>query len=200
MNKPFWEGTYRKHDVSTFGIKPNKTIEENWPMFAKNGFVLEVGCGEGKSSIFLAQKGFSVDAFDISKSGIAKLKRLAEESNTRVNAWVQDLRDYHFKREYDVVTSHGTLHLVTKEEWYQFINKAKKNTKSGGFHIMQIFTNKLPASPDIEPFVRGMADEDELFELYSDWKVLEAKSYVFEDQHPGVPKHFHAANKIVARK
>ena len=51
---------------------------------------------------------------------------------------------------------------------------------------MQIFTNKVPASPDIAPFVKGLADEGELFELYSDWRILEAKSYVFEDEHPGV--------------
>lgn len=29
---------------------------------------------------------------------------------------------------------------------------------------------------------------------------IEATTYVFEDEHPGVPKHLHASNKIVARK
>ena len=30
--------------------------------------------------------------------------------------------------------------------------------------------------------------------------TLHYKSYVFEDEHPNVPKHLHASNKIVARK
>ena len=146
----------------------------------------------------MAQKGFIVDAFDISESGIEKLKRLALKNHVKVNAWVQDLCNYEFEKEYDVVISHGTLHFVTKQNWKNFILKAKRHTKINGVHIMQIFTNIITASPDIAPFLKGLADEGELFELYHDWRILDAKSYVFEDKHPGVEKHFHASNKIVA--
>jgi tellurite methyltransferase len=200
MNKPFWEESYRVDDVATFGIEPNPTISERWSMFTKGGTVLDVGCGEGKNAIFLAQKGFAVDAFDVSKCGIEKLRRLARKNNVTLNAWVQDLCNCEFMKEYDVVTSHGTFHFVTKQKWKEFLSKAKKHTKIGGIHIMQIFTNKIPASPDIAPFIKGLAEEGELFELYDDWKKLETKSYVFEDEHPGVDKHFHASNKIVAMK
>ena len=65
---------------------------------------------------------------------------------------------------------------------------------------MQIFTNKLPASPDIAPFVKGLANEGELEKLYESWNIIESTSYTFEDQHPGVEKHRHAANKIIAKK
>lgn len=37
-------------------------------------------------------------------------------------------------------------------------------------------------------------------EMYKDWEILQFKSYVFEDEHPNVPKHMHSVNKIVARK
>jgi len=200
MKKPFWEKTYKDDNITTFGIEPNSMIKERWPMFVKNGSVLEVGCGEGKNAIFLAQKGFSVDAFDISASGISKLKHLALKNQVVLNAWVQDLCKYDFKKEYDVVTSHGTLHFVSKLDWKNFIQKSKKRTRIGGIHIMQIFTNKIPASPDIAPFVKGLADDDELFGLYNDWNIIETKSYVFEDEHPGVEKHSHASNKIIAMK
>lgn len=200
MKKPFWEESYMVDDVATFGIEPNTTIQERWPMFEKKGTVLDVGCGEGKNAIFLAQKGFVVDAFDISESGIEKLKRLASKNHVKVSAWVQDLRNYHFDKEYDVIISHGTLHFVAKQDWKNFILKAKKKTKSGGMHIIQIFTNKIPTSLDIAPFIKGLADEGELFKLYNDWEIIETKSYIFEDEHPGVEKHFHASNKIVAMK
>ena len=86
MNEPFWEKSYKDADVTTFGIEPNPTIEERWLMFTKNGTVLDVGCGEGKNAIFLAQKGFLVDAFDISESGIEKLNRLALKNFVKVVA------------------------------------------------------------------------------------------------------------------
>ena len=111
-----------------------------------------------------------------------------------------DLCNFEFMKEYDVITSHGTLHFVSKKHWKEFLAQAKTHTMTGGIHIMQIFTNKIPASPDISPFVKGLAEEGELFEMYIDWKILETRSYTFEDEHPGVEKHFHASNKIVAMK
>lgn len=65
---------------------------------------------------------------------------------------------------------------------------------------MQIFTDEVPASADIAPFAVGLAKDEEIKELYEDWEILQFKSYVFEDEHPNVPKHLHASNKIVARR
>ena len=45
---------------------------------------------------------------------------------------------------------------------------AKKSTKIGGVHIMQIFTNTMPASPDIASFAIGLAEKGKLFALYDD--------------------------------
>lgn len=107
---------------------------------------------------------------------------------------------YQFEQRYDMITCFGTLHFVTKNDWKRFINNAKKYTNIGGIHIIQIFTDTVPASEDIAPFAIGLAKDEELKELYADWEILQFKSYVFEDEHPNVPKHLHASNKIVARK
>ena len=100
----------------------------------------------------------------------------------------------------DLVMSFGTLHFVDKNGWKQFISNAKDNTNVGGIHIMQIFTDVVPASADIAPFAIGLAKDEEIKDLYSDWEILQFKSYVFEDEHPNVPGHLHASNKIVARR
>lgn len=124
---PFWEETYKKENVMTFSVRPNKTI-------------------------------------------------------------------------YDWIMSFATLCFVRESEWKQFINKAKDNTNVGGIHIMHIFTDTVPASADIAPFAIGLAHDGEIKEMYTDWEILQFQSYVFEDEHPNVPKHKHAVNKIVARK
>lgn len=90
--------------------------------------------------------------------------------------------------------------LLKKNDWKQFINKAKENTNAGGIHIMHIFTDTVPDFADIAPFAVGLAQEGEIREMYNDWEILQFQSYVFEDEHPNVPKHMHAVNKIVARK
>ncbi len=201
MNIPFWERTYLDDSVTTFGEKPNRAVEAMWTTFEKNWFILDVGCGEGKNPIFLAQKGFEyVEAFDLSQAGITKLKKISEAYHLRLNAWVEDLTQFTFKKQYDVIISYGTLHFVRKEEWKRFIFDAKKNTNVGGVNIFQIFTNKVPASSDIAPFVKGLANEGELESLYSDWEIVSKDSHIFEDDHPGVEKHWHASDSIVARK
>ena len=89
---------------------------------------------------------------------------------------------------------------MAKNEWKRFINNTKKYTNIGGIHIIQIFTDTVPACEDIAPFAIGLAKDEEIKELYTDWEMLQFKSYVFEDEHPNVPKHLHASNKIVARR
>ncbi len=201
MEKPFWEKTYLDNDVTTFGIKPNRAVETMWNSFSKECSILDVGCGEGKNPIFLATKGFkNVDAFDLSEAGILKLRKIASGKNVCVNAWVQDLTEFTFSKQYDVIISYGTLHFVEKEEWRKFITDSKENTNVGGYNIFQIFTNKVPASYDIAPFVKGLADEGELESLYKDWDIISSDSHVFEDEHPGVEKHLHASNTIIAKK
>ena len=198
---PFWEETYLKDDVMTFSVEPNRTIKEFEHLLNKQSNILEVGCGEGQNVLYLAKQGYSnIDAFDISESGISKLKRLCEVNCLNVNAFVRDLTIYTFDKKFDWIMSFATLCFVEKSDWKQFIARAKENTSVGGIHIMHIFTDTVPASPDIAPFAIGLAKDGEIKEMYNDWKILQFQSYVFEDEHPNVPKHMHAVNKIVAQK
>lgn len=142
----------------------------------------------------------NVDAFDLSRAGIEKLLRIAVLKDVKVNAWVQDLTKYSFEKKYDLIMSHGTLHFVEKEEWKRFIIEAKNNTNINGLNIIHIFTNKVPASFDIAPFVKGLAEEGELESMYQDWHIISSTSRVFEDEHPGVEKHLHASNTVVAKR
>ena len=198
---PFWEETYLKDDVMTFSVEPNRAIKEFEHLFKKQSAILEVGCGEGQNVLYLAKQGYSdIDAFDISESGISKLKRLCERDQLYINAFVHDLTTYTFDKKYDLIMSFVTLCFVAKSDWKKFITLAKENTNIGGIHIMQIFTDTVPASHDIAPFAIGLAKDGEIKEMYHDWEILQFQSYMFEDEHSNVPKHMHAVNKIVAQK
>ena len=198
---PFWEKAYGSDNITAFPSEPNKTIVEYEHLLDKDAAILEVGCGEGQNVLYLAKQSFhNIDAFDISTAGIIKLKRLCEINGVNINAFVCDLAKYVFEKKYDLIMSFATLCFVEKNVWRQFISGAKDNTNLGGIHIMHIFTDEVPASPDIAPFAVGLAHSGELKELYGDWEILSFRSYTFEDEHPGVSKHLHSVNKIVARK
>ena len=197
---PFWEKAYQDKDAIAFSSEPNITIKEFENLFCKHSRILDVGCGEGQNAIYLAKQGYHVDAFDLSEHGIAKVNDRCEVSGVKLNAFIADLTEYEFEHNYDAIMSFGTLHFVCKNDWKKFINEAKKHINDGGIHIIQLFTDVVPASEDIAPFAIGLAKDEEIKELYDDWEILQFKSYVFEDEHPGIPKHLHASNKIVVRK
>ena len=198
---PFWEETYRNSNINTFSAEPNGTILEFEHLLKKDSAILEAGCGEGQNVSYLAKSGYSdIDAFDLSEAGISKLNMVCEREGLRINAFVDDLTKYHFTKTYDLVMTFATLCFVEKDKWRHFIEDAKEHTNPNGIHIIHTFTNTVPASPDIAPFAIGLADEGEILDLYSDWEVLQFKTYVFDDEHPNVPKHQHAVNKLVARK
>ncbi len=200
-NIPFWEKTYRDDNVMTFSAKPNKTIMEIEPLLNKNADILEVGCGEGQNVLYLAKKVYkNFDSFEFSAGGFAKLKRLCKLSDVCINAFTCDLGKYRFDKSFDLIMSFATLCFVEKNIWKRFICEAKKNTKIGGIHIMHIFTDEVPASADIADFAIGLAHNGEIKDLYDDWEIINFQSYIFEDEHPGIPKHLHSVNKISARK
>lgn len=201
MKIQVWEDSYNDDSVSTFGDSPNSWLIEYFEYFDKTWRLLDVGCGDGIDSLYLANNGFkNIDAFDISKNAINKMARLAKANNLQVNGWAQDINEYKFDRSYDFIMSFGTLHFLKKEARTKFLKKSKDNTSIGGINIIQILTDELPATPDIAPYAIGMAKDGELKELYNDWEIIKFISYITTHEHFGVPMHSHSCNKIFARR
>lgn len=58
------------------------------------GDALDVGCGEGRNSVWLARQGWRVTGVDFSEVGLAKARRLAAEHGVEVE-WVRaDVRSH----------------------------------------------------------------------------------------------------------
>lgn len=199
----YWEESYKVDDISTFGNEPNAWLKKYINLFDENFSVLDIGCGDGINSIYLAKNKFNnIKAFDISQNAIEKLKRIIKKEQIKVDCWSQDIKNYIFDDNYDLVMSFGTLHFLEKEEWINFVLEMKKNTNINGYNIIQIMTNELPSTPDIAPYAVGLADDGILKELYDDpkWEIIEYSSYIINHSHFNVPEHSHSANKIIARK
>ena len=200
MDKPFWEQTYDDDSVSTFSKRPTADVLEHWTLFPVGATVLDVGCGEGRNAIFLAGKGFAVDALDISEAGIEKAKRIAAAKGVVVNFICKDLGQFVFEKSYDIILSHGVLHLCEKAVRDLLLEHAKKHTAPGGYNTIGIFTNRLPATPDLAPFTKSLFDVGELPACYADWELVHHWEGIIEDSHPGGINHQHAYERIIARK
>ena len=88
-----WDRRYAG-DGYRFGTAPNRFLASCGHLLAPGGRVLCVADGEGRNSVWLAARGFDVDAFDLSPVGVAKARRLAAERGVDVRLEVAGVDDW----------------------------------------------------------------------------------------------------------
>lgn len=198
MTTPLWEKTYSELDAKSFG-DASKEILELIPMLPAGAQVLDLGCGDGRNAIPLARAGFDVTGIDISRAGIQKLNTLSERNGLSIQAEIADMTVYEIRNTYDLIISHGCLHFVERSHWERLILEFRAHTTANGFNAITVFTDDIPAPPDLADLCVGLFHESELYDRYSEWEIILKKSYTFQDEHVGGLQHVHAANKLVAR-
>lgn len=72
--------------------------------------ILDLGCGLGYTSTWLARKGAIVTGVDISEVGIRKAKDLAKKMGLSIDFKVGNADELDYKNEFDIVFCKGFLH------------------------------------------------------------------------------------------
>jgi SAM-dependent methyltransferase len=87
-------GTWNRRFSETgylFGTEPNAWLRDHADAWQAGQRVLSVADGEGRNSVWLAQRGLMVDAFDISEVGVRKARDFARIAGVKVNFAVADI-------------------------------------------------------------------------------------------------------------
>lgn len=77
-----------------FGTAPNGWLAAHADVWPRGARVLSVADGEGRNSVWLAQRGLQVQAFDIAEQGVAKARQLAAQHGVVVDFAVADCDTY----------------------------------------------------------------------------------------------------------
>ena len=185
-----------------WGLEPGKFLDELIrlcpPSVGKT--VLDIGCGEGKDAVYMAEKGYDVTAFDLTENGIRKTKALAENRNVAIDAYVDDINSFETEKRFDIIYSTGTVQYLFEENKKAFFEKIRQITKPDGIVFINVFVEKpfLELPPDWDKEEK-MWRSGELFTYFADWKTERIDEVIFEDRSGGVP-HFHCMDTIVCRK
>lgn len=187
-----------------WGLLPNRICYDIMKILPpiKPYRVLDIGCGEGKDAVFFAKCGYAVTAFDISRQGIEKAKKLADYNRVDVRFFQADIFDYRPDSEYDIIFSSGVLHFLPQTERESFCDSLKSHTSNTGLNALNVFVSKpfIVRAPDStrdeekrHPWLSG-----ELFTYYHDWLFHICKEEIFDCSSSGTP-HKHCMDTLIAQ-
>lgn len=175
----FEEKVFSRNDYE-FTFKKDKELFEEILKHKKSGKILDLGCGEAGTSLALAEKGFEITCIDISKTAINNVKKEAKKRKVKINAFVEDLENFEFKEDYDVIMGTGIFHFISKKWALGLVNNIKKYTKKGGLNVFEVF---LEGDPSQEEDSEGYYFKHlELKNLYSGWNILDYEEYEDYDE------------------
>ena len=121
-------------DTYYWGLEPGDFLEELIELCPPSADkkVLDIGCGEGKDAVYMAQKSYDVTAFDLTENGIRKTVSLAEKRNVNIRAYVDDINTFSTDEQFDIIYSTGTVQYLFEENKKGFFEKLDKITKKNG--------------------------------------------------------------------
>jgi len=182
----FWNKAYGKKKY-IYGKAASNFLSQNFLYLPKGGTILDMGMGEGRNAVFLAQNGFKVMGVDISKIAVKKAQLLAREKKVQIKTITASLNKYDFKENsFDGII---IFYYVDRS----LIPKIYKWLKPGGILIYRGYTKRQRRVIGFENEKKEyLLDEGELLTLFPGMKVLK-----FEE-----PLHFkkYTSSAILLKK
>lgn len=111
MNIPY-NKYYQETDY--FG-KPYPGLMEFFETYPMRPRILDLGCGQGRDTLFLGSIGYQVLGVDISDVGIKQLNEVAQSQQLPVKGIVHDIYDYSISKEVDMVLLDSMFHFYKKD-------------------------------------------------------------------------------------
>jgi ubiquinone/menaquinone biosynthesis C-methylase UbiE len=109
------------------------------PLLKEHGVkdVIDIGCGRGRNSLFLAREGFNVTGVDISKEALQILQETAKEGNLKIRTIVSDDRKIKVPNAFfDAVVSTLVIELHKRPEREEAISEIERILKPGGILLI----------------------------------------------------------------
>ena len=176
--------------------------------------VLDLGIGQGRNSIPLAELGFNVTGVDYS----TKCLEICKNTCNKLNLVKSDIRTFDIEKDkYDMILSRYVLHFLHKNDSYKIIENIKNNIKNNGIVYISVFSledpkfSKHSTSSDFEILDNNILhnkvndtyvsffSKDEVLNLFSDFKTIFVSEEYCLEQNVETP-HYAGVIKYIGQK
>lgn len=128
----------------------------------KNKRIFDIGCGTGRHSIELAQRGYHVTGIDLSESQIIRAREKAKENGLTVEFIRYDARKPLYENAFDlaIMLCEGGFSLMETDEMnFQILQNAVKALKPGGKFIFTALNGLFPLFHSVKDFYESNKKE-----------------------------------------
>ncbi len=102
----------------------------------KSGTALDIGCGTGNESIFLAQQGFKVTGIDLSETAVREAKEKALASKVNPTFIQMDFLTNSLEGTFDFILDRRVFHFFDPSEHSAYIHNIEKLLAPKGFFLL----------------------------------------------------------------
>ena len=131
---------------------------------------LDLGCGQGRNALFLAQHGFDVTAVDQNELSLEILQSIVEQEDLEMPVGIYDINSASIEQTYDFIVSTVVLMFLQADRIPDIIQNMQEQTSIGGYNLIvcAMDTEDYPCSVHF-PFT---LKEGELANYYKDWELV----------------------------
>lgn len=172
-----WEARFSVGEY-LFGERPNNYLASKAALLVKGSRALSIADGEGRNSVWLAEQGLHMDAFDFSPTAVAKAERLATLRGVHVGFKVSEIFAWNWgPAAYDLVAA-IFIQFASPAERARLFALIKATLKPGGLLILQGYRPE-----QLKYGTGGPPEEDHLYteamirDALKDMEILELRCY-----------------------
>ena len=143
FSKPPWDSNITPPEVVAFIEKTSEVLQTS----GVSKRALDLGCGTGTNSIYLARHGFAVVGVDFSSKAIATARAKAQRANVVVDFHVADvtrLDSLRLRGPFDFVLDIGCLHALDAAGRARYAEHIARLTRPGSVLMLYAFSPRPP--------------------------------------------------------
>jgi len=175
--RAFWDSRFAAPEY-IFGTEPNVFLASQRGLFQPGMRVLEIGCGEGRNGVWLAQLGCAVTGIDLSPLALAKAERLATQRGVKVQ-WIEaDIVNWVWEPErFDAVIC-IFIQFAAPEGRERIFSGMQRTLRANGHLLLQGYTPRQLQYSSGGPREPSHLYTRELLESsFADWEVVHLREH-----------------------
>nr|WP_114195271.1 tellurite resistance methyltransferase TehB [Edaphovirga cremea] len=157
------------------------------------GKALDLGCGNGRNSLYIRLCGFDVTSYDRNEASLENLRKMiASEDMSNIDVHTYDINRAEITGHFGLIVSTVTFMFLNSDRIPDIIANMQEHTLAGGYNLIVSVVSSEDTSCDV-PF-SFVFSPGELQNYYTDWEILKYNENLGELHRTDA-----AGNRIKAR-